>query len=184
MTFRCGGIITENTRTIFRYERNNTSGGNTTESSLMGVESETNSDDQFNFTDNSSDSQILQQHKVFKELLTSQMSSMTRIVNGADCPPGECPWQVKTNDQHQFGDWLFLNADIWMSFIVQRSLLLLCGHPTLTLTLTRYHLFTHYCVHRVNFYPVDHDRLYVLHPSHLVHNCFWSHLVLTGPPPE
>lgn len=130
MTFRCGGIITENIRTIFRYERNNTSSRNTTESDLMDIKNETDSNDQLNITDNSSDSRILQH-----DVITSQMSSYTRIVNGADCPPGECPWQVQTlfqimtfffsaitksnlKEKH----WLFLNADIWRSFIVQRSI--------------------------------------------------------------
>lgn len=39
---------------------------------------------------------ITQYDEVFEERLTFQMASMTRIVNGEDCPPGECPWQVET----------------------------------------------------------------------------------------
>lgn len=112
MQFRCGGIITENIRAIFRYERNNTSGGNGTESDPMTIESKTNSTDQFNSTDDSSNSQIMGKHNVLHEMHTSQMSSQIRIVNGDDCPPGDCPWQVKILPLPDHDFFLFCNNEI------------------------------------------------------------------------
>lgn len=112
VTFRCGGIITENTRTIFRYDRNNTSSGNTTESNLMGIVNETNSNDESIVADNSSDSQISQQHSASREIRPSKMRFWTRIVNGADCPPGECPWQVKATFLSDHDLFLFCNNGI------------------------------------------------------------------------
>lgn len=67
---------------------------NTTESDLPGLE--VNSSKENYLPDNSSNSQIMPEYGVLEEIVNSQMASMTRIVNGEDCPPGECPWQVKT----------------------------------------------------------------------------------------
>lgn len=39
---------------------------------------------------------ILPENRILEQIINSQMASMTRIVNGEDCPPGECPWQVET----------------------------------------------------------------------------------------
>uniref|UniRef100_H3C0R5 coagulation factor Xa n=1 Tax=Tetraodon nigroviridis TaxID=99883 RepID=H3C0R5_TETNG len=64
--FRCGGIVQENTRTVFLYDRV------------------------------SSDNQK-------EERIISEMAQKTRIVNGENCPPGECPWQaVLMNEDHRW----------------------------------------------------------------------------------
>lgn len=55
------------------YERQNTTVGNATEPNLIDVEDE-----------------------IIEEQINLEMASFTRIVNGEDCPPGECPWQVET----------------------------------------------------------------------------------------
>uniref|UniRef100_A0A8C9ZEM9 coagulation factor Xa n=1 Tax=Sander lucioperca TaxID=283035 RepID=A0A8C9ZEM9_SANLU len=86
--FKCGAIISGKVRTIFRYERQNTTEFNQTH---------TNSTEK-NFTSvsesSSSTNQTVQKHALLEELLTYQRAGMTRIVNGEDCPPGECPWQA------------------------------------------------------------------------------------------
>uniref|UniRef100_A0A3Q1JDE0 coagulation factor Xa n=1 Tax=Anabas testudineus TaxID=64144 RepID=A0A3Q1JDE0_ANATE len=72
-TYKCGAIITKDVRTVFRYERQNTTVGNTTRLNLI----------------NSTES-----HSNGEEHINPEMASFTRIVNGEDCPPGECPWQA------------------------------------------------------------------------------------------
>lgn len=41
-----------------------------------------------------------------EELILPETSGDTRIVNGVECPPGDCPWQVETrkHDTWVFGD--------------------------------------------------------------------------------
>lgn len=50
------------------------------------------------FFQNSNLSQLLQEiHQtdiVVEEEIVPEMVRQTRIVNGEECPPGECPWQV------------------------------------------------------------------------------------------
>lgn len=80
-TYKCGAIISQDVRTVFMYERQNTTVGNATGLNLI------------NSTEsNSSKSQTV----VKEEKINPEMASFTRIVNGEDCPPGECPWQVET----------------------------------------------------------------------------------------
>lgn len=43
---------------------------------------------------------------VFETMINSEMASMTRIVNGEDCPPGECPWQVQLHFTHILTNWI------------------------------------------------------------------------------
>ncbi|XP_075333367.1 coagulation factor X isoform X1 [Odontesthes bonariensis] len=88
-TFKCGALVTENVRTVFRYER-----GNATEPMPNA-----NSTEQPNDPNNLSplidtDSQVPPQDLVVEQKIFSQRAGMTRIVNGEDCPPGECPWQA------------------------------------------------------------------------------------------
>ncbi|XP_034070783.1 coagulation factor X isoform X3 [Gymnodraco acuticeps] len=101
--FKCGAVVTENVRTVFRYDRNESMVmENISISDLMKNISDGDlmkniSDGDF-LSDNSDflpeNSDFLLEDAVFEETLYSQMASMTRIVNGEDCPPGECPWQA------------------------------------------------------------------------------------------
>lgn len=74
----------------------NTTGLNTTDLNTNSTEQTTNS------TDLTSESPLPghgdNSEIVPKELekILSDRARMTRIVNGEDCPPGECPWQVET----------------------------------------------------------------------------------------
>ncbi|XP_068165663.1 coagulation factor X [Antennarius striatus] len=100
-TYKCGAIITENIRTVFRYERENKTLENTTRTNLTDLYVHINSTEQMNVTDNSS-SHIIPENYVLEELLSSYRAGMTRIVNGEDCPPGECPWQaLLLNEEHR-----------------------------------------------------------------------------------
>ncbi|XP_059183728.1 coagulation factor X [Centropristis striata] len=104
--FRCGGVIAEDVRTIFWYERQNTTEGNAT--GIDAMDQNTTGMNQMdlnaNYTaqllnssvlfNNSSESQIDPKHLVLEELVRPQRAVMTRIVDGEDCPPGECPWQA------------------------------------------------------------------------------------------
>ena len=94
-TFKCGAIVTGNTRTVFRYERNNTMLAN--KENLNETDHNINSTNQDYAMDNSTaTAKILPENRILEQIINSQMASMTRIVNGEDCPPGECPWQVET----------------------------------------------------------------------------------------
>nr|XP_046237794.1 coagulation factor X [Scatophagus argus] len=113
VTFKCGAIITENIRTVFRYERKNTTEGNGTELDLAGLD--INPDEQDNNMGNSSYSSIPPKQRVFEEAITSQMAGMTRIVNGEDCPPGECPWQALLLNEEDRG---FCGGTILNEYII------------------------------------------------------------------
>lgn len=89
--FRCGSLITEGVRTVFRYERNNTSNSSFTDFDLTSLNI---SEEMPDFLSNSSNTMSELKDMVNEELIIPQMMGMTRIVNGEDCPPGECPWQV------------------------------------------------------------------------------------------
>lgn len=100
-TFKCGAIVTDKVRTIFRYDRNSTE-VNSTE--LIG--NETFTDERFtpkheaatlSTSNNSSQTQL---EYVVEETVVPQRARHVRIVNGEDCPPGECPWQVETRFNH------------------------------------------------------------------------------------
>uniref|UniRef100_A0A672YHJ8 coagulation factor Xa n=1 Tax=Sphaeramia orbicularis TaxID=375764 RepID=A0A672YHJ8_9TELE len=43
------------------------------------------------------------QETVQEELVVPQRAGMTRIVNGEDCPPGECPWQALLVNEDDIG---------------------------------------------------------------------------------
>uniref|UniRef100_A0A3B3HRX9 coagulation factor Xa n=2 Tax=Oryzias latipes TaxID=8090 RepID=A0A3B3HRX9_ORYLA len=102
-TFKCGAIVTDKVRTIFRYDRNSTE-VNSTE--LIG--NETFTDERFtpkheaatlSTSNNSSQTQL---EYVVEETVVPQRARHVRIVNGEDCPPGECPWQaLLLNEDHQ-----------------------------------------------------------------------------------
>ncbi|KAM9334327.1 uncharacterized protein ABDE67_022055 [Symphorus nematophorus] len=105
-TFKCGAIITENIRTVFRYERKNTTEGNS--SNDQTTEHETASM-------NSSDADVNPHDLVFEVAHTSQMAGMTRIVNGENCPPGECPWQALLLNEEDRG---FCGGTILNEYII------------------------------------------------------------------
>uniref|UniRef100_A0A3Q3AL23 Coagulation factor X n=1 Tax=Kryptolebias marmoratus TaxID=37003 RepID=A0A3Q3AL23_KRYMA len=44
--------------------------------------------------------------------ISAQRAALTRIVNGEDCPPGECPWQVVPLDNQGFCGGTILNEYI------------------------------------------------------------------------
>ncbi|XP_069020365.1 coagulation factor X [Embiotoca jacksoni] len=91
--FKCGAIITGNFRSVFRYDRKNPTEGN-----ANGLNMTLNSTEQEDVLDAvqpaENISRILQESSVLEELIISQRAGMTRIVNGENCPPGECPWQA------------------------------------------------------------------------------------------
>ncbi|XP_072305773.1 uncharacterized protein [Eucyclogobius newberryi] len=151
-TFKCGVIISDKTRTVFRYDRNQSLNLNQTQTLDETWFNETQPDSYKTSTvhspihvlDSAENSSMVpsQSHQeqlpldpslnlglgldfgpenpdlnldlVQEELITSQMASWTRIVNGEDCPPGECPWQaLLLNEDHRgFCGGTILNAYI------------------------------------------------------------------------
>ncbi|KAF0046323.1 hypothetical protein F2P81_002852 [Scophthalmus maximus] len=115
-TFKCGAIVGRDTRTVFRYVRQNTTVGNST--GLNETDPNTNSTEQKSepsplgiVTEN----QIVPKYVVFEETINSEMASMTRIVNGEDCPPGECPWQALLMNDNDIG---FCGGTILNEYII------------------------------------------------------------------
>ncbi|KAG7215628.1 hypothetical protein INR49_021983 [Caranx melampygus] len=94
LPFKCGALITGPTRTIFMYERRNTTVMNTTDGLNM-TEVDTNT------THNTLADESLPENAIMEERLFADMSQFTRIVGGEDCPPGHCPWQaLLLNEDH------------------------------------------------------------------------------------
>lgn len=90
--FRCGSLITEGVRAVFRYERNNRSEDNFLNPNQTSINiSDT---EMLDFFRNNSNTTSGVKDLVNEKLIIPQRAGMTRIVNGEDCPPGECPWQV------------------------------------------------------------------------------------------
>ncbi|KAM3585383.1 uncharacterized protein V6R79_016485 [Siganus canaliculatus] len=109
--FKCGALITENIRTVFRYERKNT-----TELHVTNGTNVTSTDEWNLAYDNINETPL--EDAVVEDRILSQMAGMTRIVNGEDCPPGECPWQALILDDQDLGfcggtilnEWIILSA--------------------------------------------------------------------------
>ncbi|CAB1429609.1 unnamed protein product [Pleuronectes platessa] len=87
-TFKCGAVISADTRTVFRYVRQNVTTENptewnTTDRDTDSVKQKIDSPP----SGNSTDDQIMPENAVFEEPVNAVMATMTRIVNGEDCPP-------------------------------------------------------------------------------------------------
>ncbi|XP_051804933.1 coagulation factor X-like isoform X2 [Acanthochromis polyacanthus] len=94
--FKCGALVTEDVRSVFRYERKMTANVTTETVTVEKVTVENVTVENvtvenvtvenvtgLNITINGTEQRII-----------SQIPGMTRIVNGEACPPGECPWQA------------------------------------------------------------------------------------------
>ncbi|KAG7503109.1 coagulation factor X-like [Solea senegalensis] len=111
-TFKCGAIVTKDTRTVFRYVRPNVTEGNTT--GFNTTDPNSNSKDMTS-SGNHSQIEIVPEHIILEELINPEMASMTRIVNGEDCPPGECPWQALLLNEDDIG---FCGGTILNEYII------------------------------------------------------------------
>lgn len=106
--FKCGATITNKVRTVFRHSRPskanatqaNATHANATQANQMNPNSTLAEPisvvGTLNLTDASGNSsEDIPEYEDFEMRINSEMAGMTRIVNGEDCPQGECPWQVK-----------------------------------------------------------------------------------------
>lgn len=104
-TYKCGAIISKAVRTVFRYERKNTTDGNITKFNgninLTTQPHVQDADPMSSVTENKS--QNVADYSNLEKMIQSEMATMIRIVNGEDCPPGQCPWQVETLSQNVLG---------------------------------------------------------------------------------
>ncbi|TMS01036.1 Coagulation factor X [Larimichthys crocea] len=117
-TFKCGALITADIRTVFRYQRENTTLENHNRSMLTDLDTNRNITVQYmpdtgNLSEPSLPDKILK-NQILEELITSTKSMNTRIVGGEDCPPGECPWQalLMSEDHRGFCGGTILNEYI------------------------------------------------------------------------
>lgn len=91
--FKCGAIVSDSVRTIFRYERQNVSETNVTETKAIMNSTEAQQEVlEPSLPENTS--QIRTEDLISEKQIVPQRATQTRIVNGEDCPPGQCPWQV------------------------------------------------------------------------------------------
>ncbi|KAF7660260.1 hypothetical protein LDENG_00285230 [Lucifuga dentata] len=123
-TYKCGAIFSHNTRTIFMYDRPNMTESNTTSPNWTDILSnESHRVTEFlesPFPNNSSSlTQLLQEiqpdQMVQEEHIIPEMAKNTRIVNGEECPPGECPWQALLVNENDIG---FCGGTILSEYIV------------------------------------------------------------------
>ncbi|KAM8904587.1 uncharacterized protein AB9W97_008187 [Spinachia spinachia] len=111
--FRCGTVFSKSTRAVFTYVRQNTTTGNATESNVnasKGVEA--------NATGGAAslpNDYVLPDGEIYEEMVVPDMTDMTRIVNGVNCPPGECPWQALLLDEENVG---FCGGTILTNYII------------------------------------------------------------------
>nr|XP_061802653.1 coagulation factor X-like [Nerophis lumbriciformis] len=115
--FKCGVLIASKTRTVFRYQRPNITEGNATWLNLTHAEGSNTST--FGLPESSlpgsNSSDPIVEKEVEEEEISDEVSGMTRIVNGKDCPPGECPWQALLIDEHNVG---FCGGTILNEYII------------------------------------------------------------------
>lgn len=91
--FKCGAIVSDSVRTIFRYERQNVSETNVMESKAITNSTEAKQE-VLDPSSPANTSQIQSHDFISEKKIVPQRATQTRIVNGEDCPPGQCPWQV------------------------------------------------------------------------------------------
>ncbi|XP_030635439.1 coagulation factor X [Chanos chanos] len=99
--FKCGVLPSTHTRSIFIYQgvnttdqmTNNTENANTTASASIVSPSPTESDQQGTGGEIPS----------VEDRITFSSAGNTRIVNGDDCRPGECPWQALLMNEDKIG---------------------------------------------------------------------------------
>ncbi|XP_037552403.1 coagulation factor X [Nematolebias whitei] len=111
--FKCGAIVSDSVRTIFRYERQNVSETNVTE--LKAVTNSTEAKQELlDPSSPANTSQIRSDDFIFENKIVPQRATQTRIVNGEDCPPGQCPWQalILNEDNQGFCGGTILNEYI------------------------------------------------------------------------
>ncbi|XP_035623102.1 coagulation factor X [Oncorhynchus keta] len=92
--FKCGFVVSKNTRSIFFYQPNTTATNTTEKTNMMEDPIRETAwnvtqqrEIQFAFEDDVIE--MVKEKPVFAEARGN-----TRIVNGEECPPGECPWQA------------------------------------------------------------------------------------------
>ncbi|KAJ8410513.1 hypothetical protein AAFF_G00194170 [Aldrovandia affinis] len=96
--FKCGVRKSSQTRSIYIYERqdNSTQLGNVTmEMSMNNVTDSVNS---LNRT-----VMAMVEDLVDEDYIMPEFSALTRIVNGEECPPGDCPWQALLVNEEDIG---------------------------------------------------------------------------------
>ncbi|KAJ8004048.1 hypothetical protein DPEC_G00154750 [Dallia pectoralis] len=108
--FKCGFVISKNTRSTFIHLPNNTNTNTTGE--LDGPIRDTawnvsiEKDIRFTLEEELIDTAM-------ERPIVAEMRANTRIVNGEECPPGECPWQafLVNHDDRGFCGGTILNND-------------------------------------------------------------------------
>ncbi|KAI7811459.1 F10 protein, partial [Triplophysa rosa] len=96
--FRCGYVHPSMTRSIFIYAPNNT---DTEDPQVVTGDFRNATGNQTNLFGLNEDDLI--EYPVEEEPILPEASGHTRIVNGADCPPGECPWQALLINKNNIG---------------------------------------------------------------------------------
>lgn len=93
--FKCGYVFPKATRSLLVHHttENVTNPANETSPTSFPAENGAN------YTHNQADSNsffglVEPSPTVKEEIVLPEVAGDTRIVNGEDCPPGECPWQV------------------------------------------------------------------------------------------
>ncbi|KAA0722687.1 Coagulation factor X [Triplophysa tibetana] len=96
--FRCGYVDSSQTRSIFIYAPNNT---DTEDPQVVTGDlkpATVNQTDVFGLNEDD-----IIKYPVEEEPILPESSGLTRIVNGANCPPGECPWQALLINENKIG---------------------------------------------------------------------------------
>lgn len=106
-TYKCGAISSKDVRTVFWYERKNTTDGNITKFNSTGninLTTQPYVQDAGSMSSVSENkSQNVAHYPNLEKMIQSEMAKMTRIVNGEDCPPGQCPWQALLVNEDNIG---------------------------------------------------------------------------------